>query len=59
MRNDYKPWKRKMLAVGGRVGKQLGGALAGRLGAVARPVRGLYQKGKKVASNVYKKGGKA
>ena len=42
-----------------RVGKQLGGALAGRLGAVARPVRGLYQKGKKVASNVYKKGGKA
>ena len=42
-----------------RVGKQLGGMLAGQLGAAARPVRGLYQKGKKVASNVYKKGGKA
>ena len=52
MRNDYKPWKKKMLAAGGRVGKQLGGMLT-------RPVRGLYQKGKKVASNVYKKGGKA
>jgi len=47
MRNDYKPWKKVK-----RVGKQLGGMLT-------RPVRGLYQKGKKVASNVYKKGGKA
>ena len=66
MRNDNKSWKQGVQ----RVGKQLGGALAGRLGAVARPiagrlgavarpVRGLYQKGKKVASNVYKKGGKA
>ena len=59
MRNDNKPWKKKMFAIGGRVGKQLGGVLAGQLGAAARPVRGLYQKGKKVASNVYKKGGKA
>ena len=55
MRNDHKSWKQGVQ----RVGKQLGGALAGRLGAVARPVRGLYKKGKKVASNVYKKGGKA
>ena len=54
MRNDNKSWKQ-----GVRVAKQFGGALAGRLGAVARPVRGLYKKGKKVASNVYKKGGKA
>ena len=54
MRNDNKSWK-----TGVRVAKQFGGALAGRLGAVARPVRGLYQKGKTVASNVYKKGGKA
>ena len=54
MRNDNKPWKK-----GIRVAKQFGGALAGRLGAVTRPVRGLYKKGKKVASNVYKKGGKA
>ena len=59
MRNDNKPWKRQGYKSGGRTGKQFGGALAGRLGAVARPVRGLYQKGKKVASNVYKKGGKA
>ena len=55
MRNDYKSWKKGVQ----RVGKQLGGALAGGLGAAVRPVRGLYQKGKKVASNVYKKGGKA
>ena len=48
MRNDHKSWKQGVQ----RVGKQLGGMLT-------RPVRGLYQKGKKVASNVYKKGGKA
>ena len=54
MRNDNKPWKK-----GIRVAKQFGGALAGGLGAAVSPVRGLYQKGKKVASNVYKKGGKA
>jgi len=33
MRNDYKPWKK-----GIRVAKQFGGALAGRLGAAARPI---------------------
>jgi len=48
MRNDNKSWKQGVQ----RVGKQLGGMLT-------RPVRGLYKKGKKVASNVYKKGGKA
>ena len=48
MRNDHKSWKQGVQ----RVGKQLGGMLT-------RPVRGLYKKGKKVASNVYKKGGKA
>ena len=35
MRNDYKPWKK-----GIRVAKQFGGALAGRLGAAARPIAG-------------------
>jgi len=54
MRNDNKSWK-----TGVRVAKQFGGALAGQLGAAARPMRGLYQKGKKVVSNVYKKGGSA
>ena len=48
MRNDHKSWKQGVQSVG----KQLGGMLT-------RPVRGLYKKGKKVASNVYKKGGKA
>ena len=33
MRNDNKPWKK-----GIRVAKQFGGALAGRLGAAARPI---------------------
>ena len=56
MRNDNKPWRKKMFAVGGRIGKQLGGMLAGRLGAVARPLG--FKKGSK-SSNVYKKGGKA
>ena len=57
MRNDNKPWKKKMFAVGGRVAKQLGGALAGRLGAAVRPItRTLgYKKGERV----YKKGGSA
>ena len=57
MRNDHKPWKKKMFAVGGRVAKQLGGALAGQLGAAARPIaRTLgYKKGERV----YKKGGNA
>ena len=57
MRNDNKPWKKKMFAVGGRVAKQFGGALAGRLGAAARPIaRTLaYKKG----DRVYKKGGSA
>ena len=50
MRNDHKPWKK-----GIRVAKQFGGALAGRLGAAARPMaRTLgYKKGERV----YKKGG--
>ena len=50
MRNDNKPWKKKMFAVGGRGAKQLGGALA-------RPIaRTLgYKKGERV----YKKGGSA
>jgi|TARA_B100001964_G_scaffold79485_1_gene89791 hypothetical protein len=48
MRNDNKSWKKGVQ----RVGKQLGGALAG--------ARGLYSKGKSVVkNNVYKKGGKA
>ena len=46
MRNDNKPWKKKMFAVGGRVAKQLGGAIARTLG---------YKKGERV----YKKGGSA
>jgi len=52
MRNDYKPWKK-----GIRVAKQFGGALAGQLGAAARPIaRTLgYKKGERV----YKKGGNA
>ena len=56
MRNDYKPWKK-----GIRVAKQFGGALAGRLGAaarpIARPIAGAlgYKKGERV----YKKGGNA
>ena len=52
MRNDYKPWKKSI-----RVAKQFGGALAGRLGAAARPItRTLgYKKGERV----YKKGGSA
>ena len=33
MRNDHKSWKQ-----GVRVAKQFGGALAGRLGAAARPI---------------------
>ena len=45
MRNDYKPWKK-----GIRVAKQFGGALAGRLGAAARPITGALG---------YKKGGSA
>jgi len=50
MRNDNKPWKKKMFAIGGRVAKQLGGA-------IARPIaRTLgYKKGERV----YKKGGSA
>ena len=53
MRNDYKSWKKGVQ----RVGKQLGGALAGRLGAAVRPItRTLgYKKGERV----YKKGGSA
>ena len=60
MRNDNKPWKK-----GIRVAKQFGGALAGQLGAAARPIAGQlgaaarpiagalgYKKGKRV----YKKG---
>ena len=52
MRNDHKPWKK-----GIRVAKQFGGALAGRLGAAARPIAGAlgYKKGERV----YKKGGSA
>ena len=33
MRNDNKPWKK-----GIRIAKQFGGALAGGLGAAARPI---------------------
>jgi len=53
MRNDHKSWKKGVQ----RVGKQLGGALAGRLGAAARPIAGAlgYKKGERV----YKKGGSA
>ena len=63
MRNDNKPWKK-----GIRVAKQFGGALAGGLGAAARPIAGRlgaaarpiagalgYKKGERV----YKKGGSA
>ena len=57
MRNDNKPWKRQGYKSGGRTGKQFGGALAGRLGAAARPIAGAlgYKKGERV----YKKGGSA
>ena len=50
MRNDNKQWKKKMFAIGGRVAKQLGGA-------ITRPIaRTLgYKKGERV----YKKGGSA
>ena len=53
MRNDHKSWKQGVQ----RVGKQLGGALAGGLGAAVRPItRTLgYKKGERV----YKKGGSA
>ena len=57
MRNDHKPWKKKMFAVGGRVAKQLGGALAGGLGAAARPIARTL--GYKKGDRVYKKGGSA
>jgi len=63
MRNDHKSLKK-----GIRVAKQFGGALAGRLGAAARPIAGRlgaaarpiartlgYKKGERV----YKKGGSA
>jgi len=63
MRNDNKPWKKVK-----RGAKQFGGALAGRLGAAARPLAGRlgaaarpitgalgYKKGERV----YKKGGSA
>ena len=52
MRNDNKSWK-----TGVRVAKQFGGALAGQLGAAARPIAGAlgYKKGERV----YKKGGSA
>ena len=52
MRNDHKSWK-----TGVRGAKQFGGALAGRLGAAARPIAGAlcYKKGQRV----YKKGGSA
>ena len=52
MRNDNKPRKK-----GIRIAKQFGGALAGGLGAAARPIaRTLgYKKGERV----YKKGGNA
>ena len=63
MRNDHKSWK-----TGVRVAKQFGGALAGQLGAAARPIAGQlgaavrpiartlgYKKGERV----YKKGGSA
>ena len=52
MRNDHKPWKK-----GIRVAKQFGGALAGRLGAAARPITGAL--GYKKGARVYKKGGSA
>jgi len=53
MRNDNKSWKKGVQ----RVAKQFGGALAGGLGAAARPIaRTLgYKKGERV----YKKGGSA
>ena len=50
MRNDNKPWKKKMCAVGGRVAKQLGGA-------IARPIARTL--GYKKGDRVYKKGGSA
>ena len=52
MRNDNKPWKK-----GIRVAKQFGGALAGRLGAAARPIARTL--GYKNGERVYKKGGNA
>ena len=53
MRNDNKPWKKKMFAVGGRVAKQFGGPLAQPGAAPVRPLG--YKKGERV----YKKGGSA
>ena len=50
MRNDNKPWKKKMFAGGGRVAKQLGGA-------IARPIARTL--GYKKGDRVYKKGGSA
>ena len=52
MRNDHKSWK-----TGVRVAKQFGGALAGRLGAAARPIARTL--GYKKGDRVYKKGGSA
>ena len=63
MRNDYKPWKKVT-----RVAKQFGGALAGQLGAAARPIAGGLSAaarpiartlGYKKGERVYKKGGSA
>ena len=53
MRNDHKSWKKGVQ----RVGKQLGGALAGGLGAAARPIE--ITVGYKKGDRVYKKGGSA
>ena len=50
MRNDNKSWKKKMFATGGRVAKQLGGA-------IARPIARTL--GYKKGDRVYKKGGSA
>jgi len=52
MRNDHKPWKK-----GIRIAKQFGGALAGGLGAAARPIARTL--GYKKGARVYKKGGSA
>ena len=52
MRNDNKSWK-----TGVRGAKQFGGALAGRLGAAARPIARTL--GYKKCERVYKKGGSA
>ena len=63
MRNDNKSWKKGVQ----RVGKQLGGALAGGLGAAARPIAGQLGAARPIAGalgykkgeRVYKKGGSA